>query len=189
MKYFTREQHDRANSADRLEMAAFQEELRRSDLEYRDQLEKLKARLSNAWPFFDTVSLHDGTLLAARIGDDIDKLFSTYSTLIVNKRHLSVELEVLNREETQLHRLRYDRLHRVMFDFPSPEPWYLRYSDRASNPIDYWMFDELTAVDDQVLRHEMQFSSGTTLLVEFEKFDVRSTQIEGRHGLPYVEEP
>lgn len=144
-------------------MAILQMEFRRLDIEYREQLEQLKPRLPDAWPFFEAVSLHDGTLLALRVGDDIDKRFPTYSTLVVNKRCVSVELEVLNHEET-------------------------RYADRATSPIDDWMFDELTSVNDLVLRHEVQFGSGATLLIDFEKIDVRSAAIEGREGLPYIEE-
>jgi hypothetical protein len=132
--------------------------------------------------------LHDGTLLALRVGDDIDKRFPTYGSLIVNKRQLSVKLDILNHEEDQLYALRYDRLHRVTFDFPSPEPWCLRFGDQGSNPIDDWMADELTAIDDQVLRHEVLFSSGATLLLEFETMSVRSMAIEGRQGLLYIEE-
>jgi hypothetical protein len=63
----------------------------------------------------------------------------------------------------------------------------MRFSDRASNPIDDWMADEITAVDDQILRHEVLFSSGATLLIEFEQVTIRNQIIEGREGLPYVE--
>jgi hypothetical protein len=98
-----------------------------------------------------------------------------------------VELEALHHTETQLYTLRYERLHRALFDFPSAQPWYMRFGDRASNPIDDWMADEITVVDDQILRHEVLFSSGATLLIEFEKVTVRNTIVEGREGLPYVE--
>jgi hypothetical protein len=187
MRYFTRQQHDRANSSDGHVVAASREEFDRCCELYRSQLDKLKTRLADAWSFFDTVSLHDGTLLALRIGDDIDKRLLMYPSPVVNRRILSVELEVLHHAETQLYTLRYERLHRVLFDFPSPQPWYMRFSDRASNPIDDWMADEITAVDDQILRHEVLFSSGTTLLIEFETVSVRNTIIEGRQGLPYLD--
>jgi hypothetical protein len=49
------------------------------------------------------------------------------------------------------------------------------------------MFDELTAVNDNVLRHEVQFSSGTTLLVDFELIDVQSVSVHGRDALPLLE--
>jgi hypothetical protein len=139
------------------------------------------------WTFFDSVSLHDGTLLALRAGDHIGKRFPTYRSLLVNKRQLSVELEVLNHDGTRLFALRYERLHRVAFDFPTADFWYLRFADRGSNPIDDWMADEVTAIDEKVLRHEVLFSSGATLLLDFETISVQSTAVEGRSGLPYVD--
>jgi hypothetical protein len=148
---------------------------------YRRQFKALQDRLPNdVWAFFDSVSLHDGTLLALRVGDDIDKRFPSYRSLLVNKRRLTVELEVLTRDETQLFALRYERLHRVAFDFPTADPWYLRFADRGSNPLDDWMADEVTAVDESVLRHEVLFSSGATLLLEFETISVRSISIGSR---------
>jgi hypothetical protein len=187
MRYFTREQHDAVNSSDSDIVAAAIAESNRSDHAYRQQFDLLKARLpEDVWNFFDSVSLHDGTLLVLRVGDDIDKRFSTYTSLLVNKRHPSVEVEVLSHDETQLHALRYDRLHRVVFDFPTAEPWYLRFGT-GSNPIDDWMVDELTAVDEKVLRHEVLFSSGSILLIDFEKMSVRSTALEGRRGLPHID--
>lgn len=188
MRYFTREQHDRANAAsDMHEVAASREEFNRSRELYWSQLDTLKTRLAEAWRFFDTASLHDGTLLALRIGDDIDKSFSAHTSRLVNRRILLVELEALDHSETHLYTLRYQRLHRVLFDFPGSPPWYMRSSDRASNPIDDWMADEITAVDHQILRHEVLFSSGATLLLEFEKITVQSQNIEGRDELSYVE--
>jgi hypothetical protein len=188
MRYFTRQQHDAYNSTDPAMAAAAIAELNRSCDMYRRQLDLLKARLpESVWTFFDSVSLHDGTLIALRVGDDIDKRFPTYGSILVNKRHLSVDLEVLNREETLLCALRYDRLHRVAFDFPTAEPWYSRFADRGSNPIDDWMSDELTAIDERLLRHEVLFSSGATLLLDFETISVRSTVVEGRRLLPYID--
>jgi hypothetical protein len=49
------------------------------------------------------------------------------------------------------------------------------------------MADEITAVDGQILRHEVLFSSGATLLIEFERVTVRNKIVEGREGFPYVE--
>lgn len=46
------------------------------------------------------------------------------------------------------------------------------------------MSDEVTAVDEKVLRQEVLFSSGATLLLDFETISVRSTAVEGRTGLP-----
>lgn len=188
MRYFTRKQHEAFNSTDPDIAAAAIAEFNRSCDLYRLQLNALRPRLpDDVWTFFDTVSLHDGTLLALRVGDDIDKRFPTYRSILVNKRQLSAELEVLNHDETRLFALRYERLHRVAFDFPTAAPWYFRSADRGSNPIDDWMFDELTGVDEKALRHEVVFSSGAALLLDFEKISVRSTGVEGRTGLPYTD--
>jgi hypothetical protein len=190
MKYFTRAQHDEFNRDGPVDYEALNKECNVQDELYRKQLEELMPRLSDsARTFFDSVSLHDGTLLVMRIGDDIHKQYSALSTLVVNRRRLSVELEALNRQESHLYTLQYVRIHRFVFDFPSAEPWYLRHSDRGDNPIDDWMADELTALNDQILRHEVLFSSGSTLVIEFESIVVHTRQIEGREGLPYLDEP
>jgi len=188
MRYFTRQQHDASNSTDPDIAAAAIAEFNRSCDLYRREFNALKNRLpDDVWTFFDSVSLHDGTMLALRVGDDIDKQFPTYRSILVNKRKLLVELEVLNHDETRQFTLRYERLHRVTFDFPTVDPWYLRFADRGGNPIDDWLADEVTAVDENVLRHEVLFSSGATLLLDFEKISVRSKAVEGRTGLPYVD--
>jgi len=188
MRYFTRQQHEAYNSTDPGIAAAAIGEFNRSCDLYRRQLNVLRPRLpDDVWTFFDSVSLHDGTLLVLRVGDDIDKRFPTHRSILVNKRRLSVELEILNHDETRLFTLRYDRLHRVVFDFPTAVPWYSRFADPASDPIDDWMSDEVTAVDEKVLRHEVLFSSGATLLLEFETISLRSTAVEGRTGLPHID--
>jgi hypothetical protein len=188
MRYFTREQNDAFNDSvdrDAAAWASLNEEIRRCDREYREQLERLESRISHtAWKFFDKVILHDGTLLAMHVGDDVDKHFPKLRTKIVNKRRLSVRLEVLNYEETRLYTLNYSRVRRVVFDYPSADPWYT--SGAGCSPIDDWFADELTAVDEQFLRHEVLFSSGATIGIEFRKFSVKAVRIKGRRGLPYL---
>lgn len=116
------------------------------------------------------------------VGDDLDKRFPRYRTLITIKRRVSAKVEVLNREETRLFTLTYRGVRRAVFDYPTGEQWY----DRGVHSIDDWMWDELTAADERFLRHEVIFSSGTTLLVEFEKFSIKIVSVKGRKGLPYV---
>jgi len=52
----------------------------------------------------------------------------------------------------------------------------MRYADPGSDPIDDWLADERTAADDQFLRHEVLFSSGTTLLIGFMAVSIRGTR-------------
>jgi hypothetical protein len=177
--------HKALNSADPNAFAAAKRKFEESARQYRLQWEELMPRLTeSACTFFGEVSLHDGTLLALKVGDDIYRRFPTYKNRLTNRRQLIVEIQAMNYEETRLYSIRYERLRRVAFDFPTAEPWYMRFSDPGSNPIDDWMFDELTAVDDQVLSHEVLFSSGTTLRIEFENVTVETEGIFGRQDLP-----
>ena len=186
MKYFTRADHDRANGKFE-QWAQLSAEFQMKADQYRQQLEPLLSRVpAGAREFFANESLHDGTLLGLRAGDDTRQAFRSLRTRIGNDRRFAVEIDALNYEETRLYTFKYDRIHRFVFDFPSSAPWYMRYQDRGSNPIDDWMYDELTAVDEVVLRHEVLFSSGTTLLVEFEQIALDVEVVEGREELPYL---
>ena len=54
-------------------------------------------------------------------------------------------MEVLDAEGKCRHALRCRKIRRIVFDYPSAEPWYMRHSDTGSNPIPDWLVDELTA--------------------------------------------
>jgi hypothetical protein len=83
MRYFTRKAHDAINEPGSNYMA-LSREFDNSVKLYRAQLEGLLPRLTEATQtFFRDVSLHDGTLLAMRVGDDIDNGFLGLITLIV----------------------------------------------------------------------------------------------------------
>jgi hypothetical protein len=182
-----REQNNAINSTDRQAIADAIKDSEICDRLYRTQLAGLKPRLSKrAWAFFENVSLHDGTLLAFHAGDDIDKRFHTFRTMLVNKRRLTVRLDVLNQEETRLYHLTYTRVRRVIFDYPTDDPWCIRYEDPAASPVDDWMFDALTAADDEFLRHEVMFSSGATVAIEFRRFGLKTSRVQGRRNLPLL---
>ena len=186
MRYFSRVQHDAATSDDDAVRAAAEEQFLQGSRLYEAQLLKLKPRLKkSAWKFFERVSLHDATVLAMHVGDDIHKRFQGYRKKVVNKRRVLAQIEALNYAEDRLYTLRYSRIRRLTFDYPSSEPWHVMSADAADNPIDEWMADELTAADADFLRHEVLFSSGTTILIEFQEVSVRSTVIRGRKDLPY----
>ncbi len=65
----------------------------------------------------------------------------------------------------------YVGIRRLIFDYPSDKPLF-HYHD--CGPIGDWGYDELTAVDKTYLRHEVLFSSGTILLIEFMKFKYKN---------------
>lgn len=138
---------------------------------YREQLEALRPRLSKkAWTFFygatkHGVVLHDATLVSLVIGDAVD-LSKEFNTRIKNKLHTTVTIQVLTYDQKRLYKLRYTGVFAVHFDFPSDQPFYDWKADRISD----WLYDELTGVDENSLRHEILFASGSTLRIDFRHF-------------------
>jgi hypothetical protein len=80
----------------------------------------------------------------------------------VNPHRVSVELSVAEWSETQW-TLHYAHVRRVMVDFLFEAP--LSYGPGGG--FEDWGYHELTDAGDGFLRHEVLFSSGSTILVEF----------------------
>jgi len=93
------------------------------------------------------------------------KLPKRYPTVI------ELFLQPMNRSYPKYH-LRYSSVRRVCFDFPSDRP--LFHSEAGG--LDDWGYDEITAADRQFLRHEVIFSSGAELLIEFTKLSCRNVK-------------
>jgi len=51
--------------------------------------------------------------------------------------------------------------------------------EREGDHIGDWGYDEVTAVDENYLRHEVLFSTGTTILIEFKHFSYEREDCEG----------
>jgi hypothetical protein len=75
---------------------------------------------------------------------------------------LRVELSVVEWTKIQW-TLRYAGLRRIVVDFPSESPLFY-YPGRG---FEDWGYHELSDAGDGFLRHEILFSSGSTVLVEF----------------------
>lgn len=178
MKYFTKELWEGFNADDdRLQKTRKQWERNRKA--YFRQLEPLKARLTKrAIGFFDGVSLHDGRLIAFTVGDHVQFPPQDLKSLSRNKGQPEVRIEVLNFEQTWLYCMTYTKLRRVVFDYPSQKPLFHEVGGR----IDDWGYDELTSSDKSYLQHEILFSSGTTVLIEFQKFSYKRTRVIGSQG-------
>jgi hypothetical protein len=133
---------------------------------YREQLESLRSRLSKKNFEFFKKGLHDARLISFSVGDGLHLDLSGNNPVKINDFYrTSVEIKVLNAEFDAVYFLKYQKVSKSVFDFPSDEPLW-------GNHIDDWGYDELSSVDDKVFRHEILFSSGTTVLIEFEKFSV-----------------
>lgn len=140
---------------------------------YEQQLEKLRARLGQRNFGFFKHGLHDARLISFCAGDGLHlDLSKKRSVTIKDFYRTSVEIKVLNAEFDAIYLLKYGKVARSVFDFPSDEPLW-------GNNIDDWGYDELSEVDEKILRHEVLFSSGTTILIEFEKFAFTKSKYNG----------
>ena len=176
MKYFTKELWLGYNSRDDPTNRTAIEEGERNYREYMRQLEELQLRLSkNTQRFFTTENLHDGRLLAFTAGDGIDFNIHGSEKYDINARNTSVQMKVLGLNLDALYTLKYTNVKRIVFDYPTDEPLF----HREGWHIGDWGYDELTAADENYLRHEVLFASGTTILIEFKDFSYEKEQCEG----------
>jgi hypothetical protein len=117
--------------------------------------------------FFKRVSLHDGTLTRMEVGDRIDNPTAEGRRGDVGRRRAAVRLFVLSAEFDSIFTLEYKDVVRVELNFPGPTKLfpaglYPNFGD--------WGYDELSCVGKGVFRHEVLFSSGATIIVDFQKF-------------------
>jgi hypothetical protein len=180
MKYFSKELWAGYNSRSDAERQRAFEQGERNRQEYSRQLEQLRPRLSEkAYRFFTDESLHDGRLLAFSAGDSIGHDIRGSEKFDINVHKVTVEMRVLGSNLDVHYALRYETVRRVLFDYPSDEPLF----HNEGRHIGDWGYDELTAIDDNWLRHEVLFASGTTILIEFKDFFYER---EGCEGVRYL---
>jgi len=86
-----------------------------------------------------------------------------------------VEIKVLGSQLDVEYTLKYSKLRRVQFDYPSETPLFHEEGEHIGD----WGYDELTAIDDNYLRHEVLFASGTTILIDFKDFSYEREPCEG----------
>jgi hypothetical protein len=140
---------------------------------YADRLEKLRPRLKERNYSFFKNGLHDARLISFCTGDGLHIDFSGEKRVSISDFYrTSVEIRVLNGDFDAIYLLRYGKVTRSVFDFPSDDPLW-------GNNVDDWGYDELSEVNEAVLRHEVLFSSGTSILIEFEKFSFKKTKYDG----------
>lgn len=140
---------------------------------YAERLVKLRPRLKERnYRFFED-GLHDARLISFTIGDGLHIDFSRDKDASISDFYrTSVEVKVLNADFDAFYVLKYGKVSKSVFDFPSDDPLW-------GKNIDDWGYDELSVVDEKVLRHEVLFSSGTTMLIEFEKFSFKKMKYGG----------
>jgi len=175
MRYFTKELWLGYNDRGPLHKTAI-EQGRRNTQEYIEQLDRLRPRLSKpTYHFFKNENLHDGRLLAFIAGDAPEHEVHGRKRFDINARKTSVMMKVLGQDLDVLYTLKYTKVKKVVFEFPSEEPLFYDEGDHIGD----WGYDELTAADDLYLRHEVLFASGTIILVEFKHFTYNKEACEG----------
>lgn len=177
MKYFTPKlwiafQGPRRNAACRVWDHRFQQ--------YQENLKRILPMLRPmARRFFrDAMILHDGTLTRMELGDDINDIAGRWSRRdIINRRKIRVRFFVLA-DVVERRRiigncwyvLEYNRVKRVDVNFPGklelfPAGFESNFGD--------WGYDELTCPEKGLFRHEILFSSGATIKIDFHDFSFR----------------
>lgn len=126
---------------------------------YWKQLEKLLTTLdARSQRFFRNVSLHDGWVLGISLGTGR------------RGRSMTLTMEVEAPEQDRVYQLGYDELSRFELNRVGEQVLF----DERDQVFGTWGYDELTLLPSGAYRHEVLFSSGTTLLVEFRRFRVVS---------------
>lgn len=180
MKYFTKEVWLGYNNQGPLTPRAAVEMGKKNWREYVEQLEELRPRLSRqAFRFFQKENLHDARLLAFIAGDAPEHDVHGPKRFNINAHNPSVVMKVLSENLDVLYSLKYTKVRKVNFEFPSAEPLF----HEEGNHIGDWGYDELTAADDQYLRHEVLFASGTIILVEFKHFAYKKEPLKAEERL------
>ncbi|HYL93358.1 MAG TPA: hypothetical protein VEW69_09405 [Alphaproteobacteria bacterium] len=141
---------------------------------YRKHLASLKPRLSkNAWKYFwegfAETGIHDARLVALTIGDGLRR--------VPERSRLKIKADFINQSSKYLFSFSYSRIKRFDFQFDATVGQHLidratgkdfhsanAYLDR--NELGDVMGDELTAVDDRYLRHEILFVSQARIVIE-----------------------
>ncbi len=183
MKYFTKELWLEAQDQKKTEQN--RKAWDKAHHDYRAELDRIKLRLSaEHFLFFSEADVHDGELLQFKIIDG-----SRPAPLTETQRPwrnpgnypVRVELAVIDAVEKYIWSISYSKIKRVVVDFPGSEP--LFFSDGEG--FGDWGYHEITEAENGFLRHEVMFSSGAVLLIEFGDVNIRrdTGRIEQIHSV------
>ena len=140
---------------------------------YQKNLKSILPELnSGARRFFkNALVLHDGTLTLMEVGDRISNAEGKTTRGIASRRRLTVRLFVLSdRVDQHCYMLKYKDIGGIELNYPGKMK--LFPAGMFSNLGD-WGYDELTSVGNGLFRHEILFSSGATICIDFRQVSVR----------------
>lgn len=164
MKFITKELWRTVNYGSMRAFDRAAREWKKNDVLYRKLLQRVLPRLKpSSRAFFKQIGLlHDGTLLSFEAGDVLDFSISKSSRPRNTRARILAEASDLT-----VLTLNYQTVTRIAFDFPSDKPLF------DYDNIGDWGYDQLTLVRPEVLRHEIVFSSGATILIESRQITVK----------------
>jgi hypothetical protein len=142
---------------------------------YARELATLRDRVpADVFAFFKDADVHDGALMQLRL-TEFDPLAPRVELPEPEgddnyppRYPLRVELSVAEGGSTLEWTLHYFRIRRLLVDFPTDSPLFFD----IGNGFEDWGYHELTDAGDGCLRHEVLFSSGSVLLIEFQDISV-----------------
>lgn len=115
--------------------------------------------------------MHDGRIVSFNVGEGIDLDYEKEETFSLEEfSETKVQIEVLEAYFEEIYLLKYEQVQKVVFDFPTNNPLFW------GNTIGDWGYDELSAMENDYYRHEVLFSSGAIILIEFQKFSFSKRQ-------------
>jgi hypothetical protein len=136
MRYFTKELWLGYNDQGPLDFKTASEQGERNLREYAEQLEQLRPRLSRqAYRFFKNENLHDGRLLAFMAGDALEHDVHGAKRFNINAHNPSVVMKVLGQDLDVLYSLKYTKVRKVGFEFPSALRRVIRNSDHHDRAL------------------------------------------------------
>jgi hypothetical protein len=148
---------------------------------YKRQLDDLRIRLGETnYHFFLEEELHDGRLMAFTVGDAIDFDFYGGEKYDINEHNTSVRIRLIGPYMNILYTLDYSEVRRVVFDYMTDEPLFAVLGDHIGD----WGYHEISAPDDDYFEHEILFASGTSVRIEFKKFQFQKaerSELKGRY--------
>ena len=144
---------------------------------YLKQLGSLEPELSKRnWHFFSAVSLHDGYVLSVEIGDFLDQELSKLGQFQGCEGETKVRMKVFL--GSRLCQMEYSRGRRINLKHDGLSDCH----PGLVNQMQYLGYDELSMVDQGYFRHQLLFSSGAELAIEFKSFKYRMRRTERAMG-------
>ena len=146
---------------------------------YRKNLKRILPALNPQGKRFfrDALILHDGTLIRLETGDHVAVTHWRTRKFRWNDREVTVRFLVLSDIGDNLFTIEYKQVTSANLNFPGNAE--LFPVGRFPNFGD-WGYDELTLTRKGVFRHEILFSSGATISIEFRRLTFRR-EPRGRH--------